>query len=469
MEDTVGLKLEESSSSLLLDASAKKSIAIRVSATSYLVVLFLATFFTAFFIYLGFDVAAGILFVSSWLLIPFLIFNDKIVLIGGRLARTGLIPRIWSKINNTKLTIDIDDIEQVETHAMRAVKSGGSIFYRYETLVRGGGIQFSISSGSDDYRLMIQKLFPYLSENILDNRSVELRDYLRSTKDILLRAEQANIPSADFLESTGWASPGGDLKVSIRDREAQPKDIEKSNDLRQIANELRLSGHLTQSLEAFRRALMINPRNGWLIYEFARCLHSFAGVDHNPKLERKALAALRLAEKRARSDEELMLRVGECYFQFGDWKRARTAFTNAIAMTGENFRSIRGLAEIALREGKIAHVIHHFSTASRLAETPALRRWTRAETEYFTRLLDDFDYMDLEISRVNYLDNLERGKRTALKIALLGVPWIIIGIFFEETLIVNLGWAVSTVSLLIWAGMIVSKNILSSRVPMEIE
>ena len=49
------------------------------------------------------------------------------------------------------------------------------------------------------------------------------------------------------------------------------------------------------------------------------------------KLERKALAVLRLAEQRADlGDDELVSRLGESYFQYGDWSRARKAFLKAI-------------------------------------------------------------------------------------------------------------------------------------------
>ena len=150
------------------------------------------------------------------------------------------------------------------------------------------------------------------------------------------------------------------------------EEIEKADYLRRLANELRLSGYLLQALETFRRALVLNPRSAWLLFDFARCLYSFAGAEHNEKMEKKALAALRLAEKRAGNDGELLARLGEIYFQYGDWRRARRAFQKALEAAGESFRSVRGLAEIALREGKVAHVIHQFSTANRLAETSAL-------------------------------------------------------------------------------------------------
>ncbi|MGI8544863.1 MAG: tetratricopeptide repeat protein [Aridibacter sp.] len=448
-----------------------KSIKIRVSANSYFIALFLATFFTGLFIYLEYDLVAAILFISSWILIPFLMWTDKISFDGKELIRTGFIPRAWAWFNNLKYRLKLDEIEQVETQALRALKRGGSVFYRYRTSVRGKDLSFVIASGGEDYRLMVVKLFPLLSENLLDNRSIELRDYLSEPKETLMKAEFAKIPSIEVLESS--LSEFEHPKLKKRARKNPPvfeeAELEKADYLRRLANELRLSGQLLQALEVFRRALFLNPKDGWLLFEFARCLHSFAGTEKNTKLERKALAALRLAEKHGKNDKELLARLGESYFQYGDWNRAKKVFQKALDIAEESFRSVRGMAEISLREGKIAHVIHHFATANRLAETPALRRWTQAETDYFTRLNSDDEYMDMEISRVNLLESLERGKKTSLKISLFGLPWIIIGILLEENLIVNLGWTVSCVAILIWVGTIMSRNILSARIPLDME
>lgn len=448
-----------------------RSVKIRVSPNSYFIALFLAAFFAGFLVYMRYDASAIVLLISSFILIPFFIWTDRISFDGRRITRTGFLPRFWANFNNAKYKLDIDEVEQVETQALRAIKRGGNVFYRYRTLVRGKDLQFIMSSGGDDYRQMVRKFFPFLSENVLDNRSIELRDYINEPKETLMKAKFAKIPSAEVLETSinEFNAADKSLRLKRRKMPAADNDSQKADDLRTLANELRLSGNLLQALEAFRRALIINPRNGWLLFEFARCLHSFAGTEKNQKLERKALAMLRLAEKRADKDEQLLSRLGESYFQYGDWRRARKAFQKAIDVAEESFRAIRGLAEIALQEGKIAHVIHLFSTAHRFAETPALRRWTQGETDYFVRLNDDDDYMEMEVSRVNLLDSLDRGKKTSLRIALFALPWILIGLFLDQYLIVNLGWAVSCVSFLIWVGMIMSRNILSARIPLDVE
>ncbi|MFN0278331.1 MAG: tetratricopeptide repeat protein [Pyrinomonadaceae bacterium] len=452
-------------------ASSEPTISIRVSPQSYFTALLLGTFFSAFLFYLEMDLPGIILFGLSWIMIPFFAFGDHINFDGKRLVRTGIVPRIWSWFNASRRRLKLTDIEQVETQAVRTIKRGDNVYYRYRTIIRGKGLSVAIASGAsgnnEDYRRFIQTILPRLSENLLDNRSMELRDHLADPKETLMRAEFSRIPAEDVLE--------GSLKNSRKLGKYKKQHFEslelfedeKADDLRSLANELRLSGYLLQALEAFRRALILKPSDARLLFEFARCLHSFAGMKHDNKLERRALAALRLSERRGADDGELLVRLGEWYFQIGNWSRAGNVFRDAIERIGENFRTARGLAEIALREGKIAHVIHHFSTANRIAETPSLRRWSKSETDYFSHLNSDDEYMELEISRVNLLEGVERSKKTALRIAFFGFPLIITGVVLDDNLIANIGWAVSAVSLVVWAGLIMSVQILAQRIPYE--
>ncbi len=446
---------------------SEKNINIRVSPNSYLTVLFLISFFAAFLFYLEMEFFALSLLVIFWLIFPYLAWTDRIAFDGKRLMRTGYLPKIWAQANGTKYRLRIGEIEQVETQALRALKRGGNVFYRYRTSVQGKKLRFVFASGGEDYRRMIHNLFPLLPETLLDNRSIELRDYLAEPKETLMKAEFAKIPSAEFLENSLQNLHTSD-KQKRENFEITEDAIEKAVYLRKLANELRLSGYLIQALEAFRRALVLNPKDAWLLFEFARCLHSFAGSERDTKLQKKAFAMLRLAEKRGANDSDFLERLGESYFQYGEWKRAYKVFHRAIDVAEESFRSVRGLAEIALREGKIAHVIHHFGTAYRLAESPALRRWTQAENEYFSRLNSDDEYMDLEISRVNTLETLENSRKSSLRIGILGFPVILFGLIFEEQLIANIGWAISLIALLIWGGLILSRNLLSNRIPIEL-
>jgi tetratricopeptide (TPR) repeat protein len=444
----------------------RESASVRVAPNSYLISVFVSTFFGGLVLYLGYNIAAAVFLGFGWIAMPLAYLGDRIVFDGKQIIRTGLIPRLWSIFNRTDHFLEIDAIEQIETQAVRALKRGGTVFYRYRTTISAGDVRFVVSSGGENYRRLVKQLLPHLSENVLDNRSIELRDYINEPKETLMKAEFAKVPSSEVLEASIY-----DFEALRKERRVKPefgdKEFEQADYLRTLANELRLSGNLLQALEVFRRALFLNPKDGWLLFEFARCLHSFAGAEKNSRLEKRAMAVLRLAERRAGNDVELLSRVGESYFQYGDWSRATKVFKYAISRAENSFRSIRGMAEVSLREGKIAHVIHHFTTAKRLAETPSLRRWAQAEADYFAKLNSDAEYMDMEVSRVNLLDSLETAKRTSLKAALFGLPAIVSGLLIEVETLVNIGWAVSCVGLVIWVGIVVSRNLLSERVPLD--
>jgi hypothetical protein len=163
-----------------------------------------------------------------------------------------------------------------------------------------------------------------------------------------------------------------------------------------------------------------------------------------------------------------LTRLGESYYQAGELSRSSSVFQKAISTVGDNFRSARGLAEVALREGKIAHVIHHFWAANRVVETPALRRWSSSEATYFARLNDDDEYMELEISRVNLLEKLEKARHFSLRLAMLGFPFIIVGVASETYVLADVGWAISLGALISWIAMLLSRGLLSSRIPFHL-
>jgi heme A synthase len=55
-----------------------------------------------------------------------------------------------------------------------------------------------------------------------------------------------------------------------------------------------------------------------------------------------------------------------------------------------------------------------------------------------------------------------------LKIAFIGFPTIIFGLISDE-LIINVGWAISCIALLVWLGLMFSQNLLSARIPMDFD
>jgi tetratricopeptide (TPR) repeat protein len=443
----------------------RPSVTVRVSPGPYIAAAFFLTFLSAFLVYLELDSRAVVGVFLLWLLVPTAAFFDRIHFNGRRLRRTGPVAWLSSRFLGIRQTLKLSDIEQVDTQALRAFRRGGRVIYRYRTTFHGKEKEITIVSGGAAFREMVRLILPQLSTDLLDARSIELRDYLTDPGEVRLRANAIRIPSADVLETS--------LKKREKRRavagETAASDKAEGDPimLRRLANELRLSGSLLRAIEAFRRAVMLSPRDPWLLYEFSRCLISYAAAERDEPLERRARAMMRLAEKRAGDDPELLNRIGESYFQIGDWDRAAAVFRNASERLGESFRSLRGLAEIALREGKIAHVIHNFAAANRLADTAALRRWTQREMDYFSRLNEDEEYMDLEVSRVNLLEKLVRGRRTSMRITLLALPLIILGVLLDDSLIANIGWGVAWAGTGFWIALLIGRKVLEARIPFD--
>ena len=440
-------------------------VAVRVAPANYLVALLFCSFLSAFLLYLKADVWAVLLLGLTWIAVPVLAIADRIEFDGRRIRRTGFLPRAWAMLTSTRDRIKVSDVETVHTHVIRTIKRGANLIYTYRTVIYGKGKTFALHSNRKSYGQFIGSVLPLLGDDLLDRHSIELRDHFAERTEVRARAREAKIPSSEILEDSLGGRKGSMVAYSnIVETERE----QRAAYLHDLGNQLRVSGLLPQAVEAFRRAARLMPRDPRLLLDFALCLKSYATARRDHRFERRARALMRLAERRAGDDAHLLSHIGESYFQFGDWPRAAAVFRRAADRTGEHFRTLIGLAEISLHEGKIAHVIHNFMAASETAGTPALRRWTRQELEYFSRLNDDEEYMELEISRLNLLDMLDTINRSALRIAIVGFPAIAIGIVTENHLIANIGWAASLISFTIWAATLLGINMLSTRIPYDL-
>ncbi|MEO8574377.1 MAG: hypothetical protein ABI481_10440 [Pyrinomonadaceae bacterium] len=439
---------------------------VRSPAGGYLSVSFVLSFFSSLLAYLGYvEYAVGLILIA-WTLIPLLWITDKIVFDGRRIRRTGLVPYLLARATGTRDRLKVSDIEQVETIAFPGIKRGRNVYFTYRTVVVGKNVRFVFSSRHRGFGNIVRSLLPRLEEDSLDNPSIDLRDYFAEKRESRKRAREYDIPSSEVLDGSFR-----DIHLDGRPGKTssdEGNNIEKANQLRHLANELRVSGLLLQALEAFRRASILRPRDAKLLFEFAECIRSVAGTESDEKLERKARAMMRLAERHAGNDSRLLSRIGESYFQVGEWRRAGIVFKRVLDAVGENFRTLRGQAELALREGKLAHVIHNFAAAEQMAATSSLRRWTQAEIDYFSHLNEDEEYMELEISRVNLLDTLDRTKRSSFRVNMVGFFAIALGLILGDNLITDIGWTVSGISVLVWIVAVVMTRMLSPRIPFEL-
>ena len=445
----------------------KLPVSVRAHAPGYAGAFFIILFVSALLLYFGFIIASFSAALVSLLLVPVLAYTDRIVFDGRRLVRTGVLPRVWFRMNGIRTSLKIRHIEQIDTAIVGTFKRGGRVRFLHRTTVFGSGTAMVFAGSGHRYREVARALFSRVNPNLLDNRSLEIATFATSPQEALRIAAELKIPASDVLETS--LRSGSKLKTATVDGlDPRLSEQSKAEMLRSAANKLSVSGFLVRAVEAFRRALRSQPNNAALLYEFARCLHLLAFVRRNTQLDRRAAAALRLAEKRAVGDSLLLERIAETYRQFGDPRRAANAYHAVIDSIGDCFRSLVGLAELALDEGKLAHVVHNFSAANRVAETAALKRWTNAEADYFSRLSADDEYMELEISRMNLLERLDRWRRTALRLAMYSLPLIAAGTLFDELLLADAGWLVSSIGFLCWVGMNVGIKMLSSRIPYEL-
>ena len=438
---------------------------VRASPGPYLAVGCVVTFFAASLLRADYEVLALLLVSLTWIVTPLLAVTDRIGFDGVSLRRQGLVASCFHLLSGYRKQLAVDDFETVETQAVRTLRRGGSVRYRYRTQISGKGKQFVIISGGRDYRKMVRELFPLIHENKLDSRTRDLRDYLNDPNFLERKAQLSQLASSDVLDATESESlPGRKAKRSrqAEPTEATPEDIERAHVLRRLGNELRVSGRLREAGEAFRRALKVRPHGAWLIYDFARLLRSQASAQSDARLLSRARAALRLASIRAKNDLVLLPLIGESFLECGDARQARHALEKVVELDSGNFKARVGLADIALREGKLAHVIHHYHEAARVSSEQALARYARSEGEYYLQLNNDDDYLATELRRINWLQTMTRIRRLALRVTNFSVLVALVGGLIDPVA-ASLGWSLASSALITWLVTLVGTKALFHR------
>jgi len=426
--------------------------AVRVSPGPYLAVGCVLTFFVALLLRAQYDVLALLIVGATWIFVPLFALTDRMVFDGVLLRRQGLLVSLLHLVFSYRKQLAVDDFETVETQAVRTLRRGGSVRYRYRTQINGKGKQFVIISGGRDYRKLVREMFPLIHENKLDGRTRDLRDYLNDPNFLERKAQLSHLASSEILDVAETEFKLGGKAKRARETEpiaATPEDMERAHVLRRLGNELRVSGRLREASEAFRRALNVRPHGAWLIYDFARLLRSQASAQGNARLLSRARAALRLASIRAKNDLVLLPLIGESFLECGDARQARLALKKVVELDSGNFKARVGLADIALREGKLAHVIHHYHEAARVSSEQALARYARSEGEYYLQLNNDDDYLATELRRISWLQTVTRIRRLALRVTNFGVLFALVG-GFVDPIAAGFAWSLASSALIIW-------------------
>ncbi len=440
----------------------RKLASVRSSPGAYFSVGALATFLSLILLRGHYETAALFLSIATWTVVPVLVFTDRLSFDGQVLSRSGLISRLSGIILGHSLSIALSDVEAIQVSALRTLRRGGSVRYRYRVEVTANQTALVFSSGGRRFREILRYLLPAIPEAKMDARAAELREHLHDPGMLNAEVQQLGIASTIVLDAS-------DLAASARKnitQEARPnttnEDIERARQLRKVANNLRLAGRLRESAEAFRRALLVTPRNAGLIYEYARLLRSQASALGDARMLRRSGAALRLAVKRDNGNTDLLTRIGESLLEQGHADRARKVFRRALEISEGAFRAQLGLAEASLSEGKLAHVIHHFSEAARIAPDKATVRFARREAEYYARLNDDDDYLAAELRRMNWLHHISRIQQFAARVSFASLLVALLGASFNQG-IAGIGWALASSSVIAWSSSLVVTSFLSTR------
>jgi len=434
---------------------------IRTSPGGHFAVAALLTFISLVLLRTNRDLEALIVIGATWTVIPALLITDRLYFDGEALFRSGLTALVSRALYGRRQELLVEDVERVEVAAMRTLRRGGTVRYRYRIEVSGKGRNFAFASGGRKFRRMANALLTRILEDKLDARACELRDHLGEPKQLSAAIEQMGIATDSILEQTDETA-----RHRIEARAAHGlennSDPERSHLLRRVANDLRVAGRLRESAEAFRRALHMSSDNAWLIYEYARLLRSQAAAFGDARLLSRACAALALARKRAGDDARLLTRVGESFFEFGQPGRAAATLHRAVELGAYGYRPHLGLAEIALSEGKLAHVIHHYVDAAHIAPDQATANLARREADYYTRLNNDEDYLTAELRRMNWLEGAGRIQQLTARVSFASLFVALTGSFFDQ-LVAGVGWALASSSIIGWSGALLVRKFLSRR------
>src|SRR5215218_10343649 len=175
---------------------------VRVSPGPYIALAGVVTFVAALLSRVNYDALALILIGVAWLIVPVLALSDRIAFDGSSLRRQGPLASLLHLVFSYRKQLSIDDFETVETQAVRTLRRGGRVRYRYRTQITGKGRDFVLVSGGRDYRRLVRELFPLIHESKLDNRSRDLRDYLDDPKFLNRKTQLSQPAAADHLDVT---------------------------------------------------------------------------------------------------------------------------------------------------------------------------------------------------------------------------------------------------------------------------
>lgn len=343
---------------------------------------------------------------------------DRLEFDGEKIRHRGPLAFLLTHLFRMRRALAISEIETITTETLRVTVGRSDARLTYHTRISGPQVELLLRSHRSAYVPFIKGLLRAVSPEKLDPRSLELLKYL----------------------DTGAALKHAAREKSDLDR--MPVQL-----LRRLGNSFRLAGRLAQASSYFRVAYEKEPRNPGLLYEMSGFYYS-SGAREDPRLLQRSNACLRLASRLAGSEPALLERIGEAFFERLDNKRATDCFRRALDLDPARFRANVGLAEIALRDGKLAHVAHFYNAATASTDE-ALVRLAGREARYYERLRSDDAFLEAELLRIRVSNQIRWVKRlSALAFFCAWLTAWVVGRFYS--LAEDFGWAMMAASGLVW-------------------
>jgi len=356
---------------------------------------------------------------------------DRLEFDGETIRHKGPLAFTLTHLFRMRRELSISEIEAITTETTRVSFATGDARISYHTRITGAGVDIIVRSHRSAYTQFIKALFKAAGPHKLDPRSSEIFEYFETAN---------SLKGSPVLKS---------------DIAAMPPSL-----LRRVGNSLRLAGKLAQASSYFRVAYEKEPRNPQLLYEMSRFFHSSAQKEDTRLLQRSD-ACLRLASRLAGDEPDLLERIGEAFFERLDFKRASDCFRRALALDPARFRANLGLAEIALRDGKLAHVAHFYNAAAASPDV-ALSRMAEREARYYERLMGDDDFLEAELKRIRVSNQIRWARRLAA-MTFFGAMLMggIAGRFLSA--LEDFSWAIMATSGLVWCAAIFSMRFFRRR------
>lgn len=375
---------------------------------------------------------------------------DAIVFDGEKLKRRGPGAWLYGLLLGRNPELTLEELETISSYVEDKRGHGGTLIYR--TVISGLGLRWEIKSNQSQYRAFIKALFRAASRNKIDPRSCQLLEYWEES-ELVKQTRAGKSKSSEQSAPEIWRS---------------------------LANQFALDGQFNTAARYFRLARRREPDNARLLYEMGRFLQLRAmcesapleirrktprGMSLQASCARRADACLRLAGRLAGKDAALLERIGETYFEVHEDRLAEHYFARALRQDAGRLRANIGLAEVAFRSGKLAHVIHFYRTAARTVEKEvdlSLAGLAERRADYYERLHRDDRFLDAEMSRLNLLDHLKWARRGAM-IAFLASWFFHLTFYQVADSLLALTREISATAAIIWLSTLAASYLFSQR------